>query len=326
MNRPLALDPWDLEAQEAARSKDVLHLALARPDETEPLRVVPLDEFLKMDFPPREMLLAPWLPKQGLAMVFAPRGIGKTHFSLGVAYAVASGAAFLKWQAPEPNRVLVIDGEMPAAALKERWAGIVAKSLVEPPAGDYVGILAADTFAFGLPDLSTREGQAKIEPLIGDAKLIVVDNLLTLARSGKENESESWGLMQEWALRQRRAGRSVLFIHHAGKGGEQRGTSRREDVMDSVVKLSLPNDYTPEDGARFVVQFTKSRGFAGEEAAPFEAALRDGLWSTKALADVRTEQIIQLHQEGLSQRDIASELGCGLGTVNRTIKRHKEGE
>jgi hypothetical protein len=297
-----------------------------RAETPEPLRVIPLDEFLAMDFPPREMLLGPWLPKQGLAMVFAPRGVGKTHFSLGVAYAVASGGSFLKWSAPAPNRVLVIDGEMPGAALKERWAGIVAKGLVEPPRGDYVGILAADTFTLGLPDLSTLEGQDQIEPLIGDAKLIVVDNLSTLARSGKENESESWGLMQEWALRQRRAGRSVLFIHHAGKGGEQRGTSRREDVMDSVVKLSLPSDYVPEDGARFVVQFTKSRGFAGDEAAAFEAALSDGLWSTRALVDVRTEQIIQLHQEGLSQRDIAHELSCGLATVNRTIKRHKGGE
>lgn len=48
--------------------------------------------------------------------------------------------------------------------------------------------------------------------------------------------------------------------------------------------------------------------------------------SAPRLADVRTEQIIQLHREGLSQRDIASELGCGLGTVNRTIKHHKEAE
>lgn len=311
----------------AAATEDVLHFdRVRRLEDEERLRVIPLDEFLEMEFPPREMLLGPWLPKQGLAMVFAPRGVGKTHFSLGVAYAVASGGSFLKWAAPEPNRVLVIDGEMPGAALKERWAGIVAHNTIEPPSGDYVGILAADTLRSGLPDLSTREGQDAIEPLIGDAKLIVVDNLSTLARSGKENESESWGLMQEWALRQRRASRSVLFIHHAGKGGEQRGTSRREDVMDSVIKLSLPNDYTPEDGARFVVQFTKSRGFAGEEAAAFEALLRDGLWSTKALADVRTEQIIQLHREGLSQRDIASELGCGLGTVNRTIKHYKEGE
>ena len=137
-------------------------------------------------------------------------------------------------------------------------------------------LLASDLCEQGIPDLSTKEGQDLLAPHIGDAELIVVDNLSTICRSGKENESESWGCVQAWALEQRRAGRSVLFIHHAGKGGEQRGTSKREDVMDSVIKLSLPEDYYPSDGARFVVAFTKSRGFHGPDADPFEAMLQYG--------------------------------------------------
>jgi DNA-binding NarL/FixJ family response regulator len=116
-----------------------------------------------------------------------------------------------------------------------------------------------------------------------------------------------------------------LFVHHAGKGGEQRGTSKREDIMDSVIKLSLPSDYTPADGARFVVTFTKSRGFSGPQAEPFEASLRDGLWSSKSLEDVRTSRILELHGEGLNQRDIAAEVGCSAATVNRAIKRSKLG-
>jgi DNA-binding NarL/FixJ family response regulator len=96
--------------------------------------------------------------------------------------------------------------------------------------------------------------------------------------------------------------------------------------MDSVIKLSLPSDYSPVDGARFVVQFTKSRGFSGPEAEPFEASLRDGLWTMKSLEDVRTAQILELHAEGLNQRDIASEVGCSAATVNRAIKRSKLGD
>jgi hypothetical protein len=292
-------------------------------DSPKPIKAINLDAFLQLQIPPKEMLLAPWLPAKGLAMVFAPRGVGKTHFALGVAYAVASAAAYLRWKAPIARRVLYIDGDMPAVVLQERLASIVEKEVAEPPAGDFIRILASDLCEFGLPDLASIEGQAAIEPQIGDAELIIVDNLSTLARSGKENESESWGLMQAWALQQRRAGRSVLFVHHAGKGGEQRGTSKREDVMDSVVKLSLPSDYTPMDGARFTVNFTKSRGFSGIDAEPFEAALHDGLWTTKSLDDLRTAQILELHGEGLNQRDIASEVGCSAATVNRAIKRMK---
>jgi hypothetical protein len=34
-------------------------------------------------------------------------------------------------------------------------------------------------------------------------------------------------------LEQRAAGRSVLLVHHAGKGGGQRGTSRKEDTLEN---------------------------------------------------------------------------------------------
>ena len=230
----------------------------------------------------------------------------------------------MKWQAPQPRRVLLLDGEMPAAALQERFADILANADGDPPGDDYIRLLASDLCEQGIPDLSTKEGQDALAPHIGDAELIVIDNLSTICRSGKENASESWGCVQAWALEQRRAGRSVLFIHHAGKGGEQRGTSKREDVMDSVIKLSLPEDYYPSDGARFVVAFTKSRGFHGSDADPFEAMLKDGIWSTKDIQDGLAEQVYQLSIDGMTQRNIGSQLGISATKVNRLIAKHKE--
>ena len=35
-------------------------------------------DFIEMELPERKDLLQPWLPEQGLAMIHAPRGIGKT--------------------------------------------------------------------------------------------------------------------------------------------------------------------------------------------------------------------------------------------------------
>ena len=311
--------PRDYAAAQAALGENVEPLIPK-------IEAIALDAFLARQFPPRNTLLAPWLPEKGLAMVFAPRGVGKTHFALNVAYAVASGGSYLRWRAGSPRKVLLLDGEMPAVALQERLADIVAHNAGEPPAADFIRLLPYDLFELGGPDLSTVDGQKLLEPLIGDAALIVVDNISTICRAGKENEAESWGLIQGWALEQRRKGRTVLFVHHAGKGGEQRGTSKREDVMDSVVKLARPTDYNPSEGARFIVTFTKSRGFSGADAEAFEATLNEGLWFTKSLDDVRTAQILQLHEEGLTQREIASEVGVGLGTVNRTLKAYKGGE
>ena len=83
------------------------------------LATIPLGEFCRINFAPREYVLAPILPERGLAMLYAGRGVGKTRVGMGLSYAVASGGAFLRWKAPKPRRVLYVDGEMPAELMKE---------------------------------------------------------------------------------------------------------------------------------------------------------------------------------------------------------------
>jgi putative DNA primase/helicase len=113
----------------------------------------------------------------------------------------------------------------------------------------------------------------------------------------------------------------VLFIHHCGKGGAQRGTSRKEDVLDTVVSLRRPEDYSPTEGARFEVHFEKSRGFTGPDAEPFEAALTVNGWAVRDLNDALKDRVMALKADGLAQRKIAAEIGKSLGTVNAILKR-----
>jgi putative DNA primase/helicase len=99
------------------------------------LRVLAAADFLALEIPEREMLLDPVLPARGLAMLFAPRGVGKTHVALSAAYAVASGGALFRWRAPVPRPVVYVDAEMPARTMQERLAAIVNTSGAEPPDG-----------------------------------------------------------------------------------------------------------------------------------------------------------------------------------------------
>ncbi len=284
-------------------------------------RVLTGHDLLALELPPREYIVSPWLPERGLAMVYGPRGIGKTHLILHIAHAVACGGEFLGWQVPKPRRVLVIDGEMPAIALKERLAMVAQDTRAEPPAPDYLQFLAADLQESGL-DLANDAQARRLEPHLVGIDLIIVDNISTLATGfGRENEAESWLPIQQWALAQRRAGRSVLFVHHAGKGGAQRGTSRREDVLDTVIALRRPDDADPAQGARFHLHFEKNRGFHGTEAEPFEAHLTPTGWVTKALADHEMARVVALTQDGASVRDIAEVTGLTRSKVNR-IQQH----
>lgn len=288
------------------------------------LNVADIRDFMSREFPPRENILDPWLPRQGLAMVYGPRGIGKSHFSLGVANAVASGGKFLSWDAPSARSVLFIDGELPASVLQERLTQIVASSDKEPTAP--FKIITPDLQPSGIIDLANPMNQRELLPYLDGIELIIVDNLSCLCRTGRENEGEAWLPVQEWALVQRALGRSVLFIHHAGKNGEQRGSSRREDVLDTVISLRRPCDYSPDKGACFEVHFEKSRGILGDDVKPFEAQLTttpDALqaWAIRPVEDSTAEKVAKLLNEGIPQNEIAELLGITKGAVSKAKKK-----
>ena len=291
------------------------------------LKAISAEEFLALTIPPREFLLDPWLPSQGVVMVYSQRGVGKTYFALGAAYAVASAGRFLKWEAPEARRVLYIDGEMPAVVMQERMAGIAASSEKSPPKG-FLRLITPDLQEAGIPDLSEPASQAEVDQLLAGAELLILDNISTLFRTGAENEAESWLPIQEWVLRQRRRGVSTMLIHHAGKGGQQRGTSRREDILDTTIKLARPSDYQPTEGARFEVHFDKARGLYGDETKSFEVQMetRDGevFWTMKNMDKRLTERVAACLNEGLTPREAAKELDVHASTISRQRKKAVE--
>lgn len=288
-------------------------------------RTVALQELRTMDIPEREMVLSPIVPAKGLAMIYAARGVGKTQIGIGASYAVATGGSFLRWRAQQPRRVLYIDGEMPARALQDR-INMLARANDTMPTPDHFRFLAMDMQELGTScNLADPADQKAIEAELKGAELVVLDNLSTLVSAGRENDAESWDAMQAWLLHLRRRGVSVLMIHHAGRGENARGTSKREDVLDTVIHLRHPEDYSPEQGARFEVHLKKARGIFGEDAAPFEARLAveggQAIWTTQALLDKEVEEVLEMTNGGMSVRDIAAEMGIGKSKVDRIKAR-----
>jgi putative DNA primase/helicase len=294
------------------------------------LRPLDLNQFLALTIKPREMILEPIIPEKGLVMLYAARGTGKTLFALGIGFAAATGTKFLKWSAPKPRRVLLVDGEMPAAALQERLARQIASAPEIDLNPDNFKILAADLIEpGGIGNLALRDIQDELERWLDAVDLVVLDNLSSLTTVVRDNDAESWGPIQEWLLKLRRRGISVLIVHHAGKGGQQRGTSRREDVLDTSISLRRPTDYSSTEGARFEIHLEKTRGFHGDAAKPFEAKLEthDGkaTWTIRELEDTNRARVEALLEDGMSVREIAEETGIPKSTVHR-IKKDIEAE
>jgi AAA domain len=292
--------------------------------QTYPLEPIGIHVLLDAEFPQRRVIMEPWLPEKGLTMLYAPRGVGKTWVALNIAWAVASGGSFLTWHVPKAAKVLYVDGEMPAADLQKRLACIEKEAGRPCASPHHLLILSSDLAHNGLPDLSTVAGQAVLDAHLADCQLIILDNLSTLCRSGRENEADSWALFQNWLLAKRREGRSVLLVHHAGKNGGQRGTSKREDVLDTVIALKREENYEAKMGARFKIIFEKTRGFAGAAAESIIVGYEEGRWAMHSGGMSQVAQVAVLLKAGKSQREIAGALGISLGKVSYLSKEAKE--
>ena len=128
------------------------------------------------------MLLSPILPERSLAMLYAPKGVGKSWLGISIGLAVAAGEPLLRWSAPRKRKVLYVDGEMPLVSLQERLKDISAGFGTDiPNSMDFESLQR--TMLKAESNLSLEEGQQAIEPLLGRYDLLKFDNLSTLLTS-----------------------------------------------------------------------------------------------------------------------------------------------
>ncbi|MCK5295869.1 MAG: AAA family ATPase, partial [Alphaproteobacteria bacterium] len=283
-------------------------------------KLIAVNDFKSLKLPKRHMLLFPWLPEGSINMIFADRGIGKTFFALSCALALANGEDFLCYVAEEAVPVLYLDGEMQATAIQERLHKLSGGKPTKAPLNLYTPDCQENDY---IPDIGTKEGRDQINELIeaSNPKVIFIDNISTFDRTGNENEAESWAPIQEWAVQHRKRGRSLVFIHHANKEGKQRGSHKKEDVMDAVIRLKRPEDFLQGEGAtKILVQYTKARHLSGEMAQDIEATLHsenDLLKWKWEQGDIAYRKAVEMMKDGVSMRDIAEELSIGKSTVHR---------
>ena len=81
---------------------------------------------------------------------------------------------------------------------------------------------------------------------------------------------------------------------------------RRHDVLDTVMKLERPFNYTQQEGAKFEVHFEKTRSFAGDAAEPvglshvYEGGISH--WEQFVVGNEKAQEVTDLLLEGLTQR------------------------
>jgi hypothetical protein len=275
-----------------------------------------------IDFPAMQTLSLPqrarhlaWLSDGGNVMVFGPRGVGKTMLQLALTASLVTGAPFLKWPVIAPVGVLYVDGEMMLDELRSRIT-----ALLPPPPKAPLFFLTSEFVYHTVKRDLVLTGEAMRNSLIEildahpEIRVVILDNVSCLFAGIDEDKKSDWEPINAWLIRLRHRGLATVLVHHAGKGGQQRGTSGREDALDTVIQLTTPADYDPQEGCHFELRFTKSRSVKGADVAPLDVRLEDAggrlSWTWKPLEKSKEEQAKELLDDGMtSLNEIAEALG-----------------
>lgn len=298
--------------------------------------VVSAAELMKRDMPPKPMLVSTFMACASFGMVVAPRGIGKSWFSLALGVAISTGqSVFLGWKIHQQTRVLYVDGEMQTIGIHDR-----IKALSGGQRMDSLDILPSEElYQAGRPVcLDDKTEQSQIEAMLDALKadgrrpgLIILDNLSTLRRGVDENSNTETQSLVDFLVSLRHRGYAVLVVHHTNKAGKQRGASIIEVPQDFIIELKKPEGGASfHQGANFELSFSKIRGRA-PESANFVAVLEEDADGKLAFSvdhaafevsdDVMILRIVAESQKILPQRAIAGKVGWSAGKANKVIQK-----
>jgi len=290
-----------------------------------PLQTVEIGKFLDMKFETPTPIMPPLFNAGTQAMLYGNAGAGKTYLMQAMGIATAYKVPLLGWQPEAPSPVLYVDGEMQLVEMQNRSRALL-RGILETI--DHIWepfhLVTADLQPHGIGKLDSPAGAQALFDLVDRLKprLVILDNLSCLTSPEDDNSSASWNAVQELLLAMRRRHIAVLVGHHSGKSGQQRGTSRKADILDVILRLSPIANAENDGRTRVLIEFEKGRALKAEDKVPFEACLEPDQWGgltwTRAERAIpQGDRIRQMLLDGMSPGDIAAEVGTARSFVYR---------
>jgi len=307
-----------------------------------PAVVVGFQSLLKRECADTEFAIEPLLSSRGTGEIFAWRGTGKSYITTQMAVDIAKGSEMMfgghrggggHWPISRAYRLLYVYGEMDDSEIKERSIAIARMSGGEPPSDEQLGTMCKDFQKSWRPKISTSRDRKFIEDRIFQYGYegVILDNISTLWPTSQENQSDRSAILAEWFTDLNQRGIWVIFLHHAGKSGEQRGDSEKEDMLSFVLKLRRPANYKPDEQLRVEVHVEKNRHKCKQSRMlmPFEIQLRkndhgEQEWITRPAQAAQRIAAFEMFKNNMPTMLVAQEVGTSRATAYRWHKEFQE--
>lgn len=241
------------------------------------------EEFYKQNIPPLSWCMENFMTQGSVNVIAGAGGVGKSMVASDIATAACIGQpVFYGWRGDRKGqRVLVVDGELPAATFKSRWDMCLNRWGITNISG--LTLMPVLMFVDDHPDpnLYLPIHRRKLDKLIEANDLIVLDNFNCLCRrlSGDgdtyQADENKWTELYLWMRRWCAKGKTFLFVMHLTKGGALQGTSRIHGDAETVVQLNKLRSDLKENihNLGVVFEFTKGRNITPDKQEPFAAEM-----------------------------------------------------
>ena len=320
----------------------------------------PASAFLGTDEPqkPRvtRRLFSDFWQEGELAVLFADTGCGKSLLAMQIAWALAGGPQFAPFEMDvEPDRVLYFDFELSKDQFDNRYSPDDPNVLRPEYPFPATLIRCPPQQLDALPPGHENVFEFLIHSIVdlverSEAKFVVIDNITWLG-SSIESSPAALRLMKTLVQLKHRLGISILVLAHTPKSFSRtpltvahlHGSKMLSNFADSI--FALGSSRQGKD-IRYVKGIKHRSAVAREtstEVATLKIEKRDWFlgftferysderahvgWSYgTALAAEFAEHVERLSERGLTQREIAADLGVSQSTVYRCLKARDQGK
>lgn len=267
----------------------------------------------------RPKILGEWLREGDFGYLYAPRGHGKTWLMMLIAYAISGGQELGLWEKGEGQpRTIYFDAEMNLPDVQAR------AQLIGPNAPNLMFLQSEEIYEKlkrGL-NIAEKSDQSALSEMLHDGDVLIIDNLSTASCGMPENDNDAFDQIKSWILELRNRRITVIIVHHAGRNGQMRGASRREDMAHWI--LSLKDDSGDGEIKSWITSFSKCRNCQAMEAPPLKWTIQtvDGTLKHTCAPHSGPDAILALIKDGMeTASDLALEMSVTPGCVSKWAKK-----
>ena len=226
-------------------------------------QILSADEISKFGSKSIDYWISYWLPKNSIVMVHGAAGCGKTYALCDFLYCLSRGKSVAGAEIPQKAKVLYIDFELSKFETSRRH-----QQLINTYGTSFNWFSLNPSFSqtdtLYIWSLADKEFVGDLLETIRDFKsdIVVIDSARSsmLSTGFKENDAESWSPLNDFMMKVRNMGKSVVYIHHDSKAGNYSGSTASITNIDIEIHIKKKSkDKTSEIEMDFnIARLTKN--------------------------------------------------------------------